>query len=399
MRISTSQIYQSGLNNMLEQQHSLYRTQEQLATGKRINRPSDDPVGAARLQEVQRAIDQQDVFINNIGRAGQRLSVEESVLASAGNSIQRVRELAVQAASDTVDDGSRAMIARELRQRIEELVALANSQDSDGQYIFAGASSGNKPFILAGGTVSYQGDSVQRELAVGPGTTMRDGDTGDHVFMRIRDGNGTVQATPDAGNSGTGLIELDGRTNPVQWTGDTYSLEFTAADTWEVRDSNSALVAGPGSYEPGGSIEFDGVRLNISGEPQTGDTFTIEPARNVSVFETVRELAEVLENAQADEVGRTERRQVLNDSLMRLDNAEQHLLAVRADLGGRLNSLDHIEESHESLKLSLQELGSEIRDLDYAEAISRMEQQMVALQAAQQSFVQIQGLSLFNYIR
>jgi len=132
---------------------------------------------------------------------------------------------------------------------------------------------------------------------------------------------------------------------------------------------------------------------------QAGDTFTVEPARNISVFETVQQLAGVLETAPVDDTGRAERRQILNDSLARLDNAEQHLLGVRADLGGRLNSLDQIEESHESLKLSLQELGSEIRDLDYAKAISDMQQQTVALQAAQQSFVQTQGLSLFNYIR
>lgn len=398
MRISTSWLYQSGLNGMLGQQSKLVSTQEQLATGRRINNPSDDPVGAARLQEIQRAIDQQDVFVGNIGRTRQRLSVEENALSAVGNAVQRVRELAVQAASDSVDDGSRAMIATELRQRIDELVVLANSQDGDGQYIFAGSQSGSKPFELSGGAVSYGGDGVRRELNIGPGTTMADGDTGDAVFMRIRDGNGTVQAVADGANSGSGVIDLASRTDPAAWTGDSYSLEFTAADAWQVSDSGGAVVAS-GSYEPGESIEFAGVSVSVTGAPDVGDRFDIAPARNVSVFETVRELAEVLEQPPATDAGRARRRQVIEDSLVRLDNAENHMLSVRADVGARLKTLDHVEDAHEDMKLSLQQLGSDIRDLDYAEAISKMQQQMTALQAAQQSFVKIQGLSLFNYVR
>lgn len=398
MRISTSWLYQSGLNSMLGQQSKLSQVQHQLGTGKRINNPSDDPVGAARLQEIQRAIDQQDVYVNNIGRARQRLSVEENALSAVGNAVQRVRELAIQAASDSVDEGSRAMIATELRQRIDELVALANSQDGDGQFIFAGARSGGKPFTLSGGSVGYSGDNTRRELTIGPGTTVADGDPGDAVFMRIRDGNGSVQARPDSGNTGTGIIELDQRMDPGAWSGDDYTLTFTAANAWEVTDSGGASVA-TGSYEPGEPIAFAGVAVSISGEPAAGDQFQIEPARNISVFETVNRLASTLEQPAVGQTGRADRRQVLEDTLVRLDKAEEHLLTVHADLGGRLKTLDHVEQTHEDMKLTLEELGSDIRDLDYAEAISKMQQTMVALQAAQQSYVQIQGLSLFNYIR
>jgi flagellar hook-associated protein 3 FlgL len=398
MRISTSWLYQSGLNGILGQQSSLAETQLQLATGKRINNPSDDPVGAARLQDIQRGVAQQDVFIDNIGRARQRLAAEETTLSSVGNTVQRVRELAVQAASDSVDDGSRAMIATELRQRVDELVALANSQDGDGQFMFAGSRSGARPFVASGDTVAYAGDGVRRELTIGPGTTIADGDTGDAVFMRIRDGNGTVEARADAGNTGSGVIELGSTTDPTAWTGDSYTLEFTAADAWEVRDSGGAVVAS-GAYEAGAEIAFSGVSLAVSGAPDAGDEFTVAPAGNISLFDTVIDLAEVLEQAPATEAQRTQRRQVIEDSLVRLDNVENHLLQFQADIGGRLNTLDDFEEAQEDVKLGLQSLASEIRDLDYAQAISRMQQQMVALEAAQQSYVRIQGLSLFDYIR
>lgn len=398
MRISTSWLYQSGLNGILGQQSNLAETQLRLASGKRINNPSDDPVGAARLQDIQRGVAQQDVFIENIDRARQRLAAEETALSSVGNAVQRVRELAVQAASDSVDDDSRAMIATELRQRVDELVALANSQDGDGQFMFAGSRSGATPFVASGGTVAYVGDSVRRELTIGPGTTMADGDTGDAVFMRIRDGNGTVEARADGANTGSGVIDLGSRTDPTSWTGDTYTLEFTAADAWEVRDSGGIVVAS-GAYESGAEIAFSGVSLEISGEPDAGDEFTIAPAGNISLFDTVIDLAEVLEQAPANEAQRTQRRQAIEDSLVRLDNAESHLLRFQADIGGRLNTLDDFGDAQEDVKLGLQSLASEIRDLDYAQAISRMQQQMVALEAAQQSYVRIQGLSLFNYIR
>ncbi|MFW5816559.1 MAG: flagellar hook-associated protein FlgL [Wenzhouxiangella sp.] len=422
MRISTAQIYQQGLSGILRQQSSLNQTQLQLSTGRKINSPSDDPVGAARLQELERGVQVQEVYDRNASRTRQRLQVEESAIKSAGDLIQRVRELTVQASNAPLSDGDRGQIAVELRQRLDQLVAIANTRDGDGEFIFAGAQAGTEPFVRSGGEIAYRGDSVQRELSIGPGVTMRDGDTGDRVFMAIRDGNGVVSASQDPGNTGAGFIAVENGIDRSAYDGDTYTVEFIDPERFVVRDGNGDLVPGfdnlvpdPAdpdplnptlplvpegvAYSPGETVSFAGVNVTLRGSPEAGDEFIVEPAANQSVFATLDELIGTLESASATPADAAVQRQGIDDALARLDRIETRFLEVRSDIGGRLNTLDSVEENIAEQSLSLETLVSEVRDLDYAEAITRLQQELVTLQAAQQSFVRIQGLSLFQFLR
>lgn len=410
MRISTSQIFQQGLNGILQQQARLSQTQLQLSTGKRINSPADDPIGTARLQELERAVLQQGNYERNVGRTRQRLDVAESAVASSANVIQRVRELTVQASNDTLNPANRAQVAVELRQRLDQLIAIANTRDGDGEYIFAGAQAGSRPFVASGGQVLYQGDSVQRELSVAPNISLRDGDPGDRVFMSIRDGNGVVRAEPDAANTGSGFVNLETRVDRSLYDGGSYTVEFIDATSYVVRDGNGDLVVGtppavPGDppvgepFSPGDTIEFAGLALTVRGAPAAGDEFLVEPARNQSVFATLGALIDTLEADPSGPAAVAGQRQGIDDALAQLDRIEGRLLEVRTDIGGRQKTLDDVEDSIADQRLSLETLVSEIRDLDYAEAITRLQQELVTLQAAQQSFASIQSLSLFQFLR
>ena len=117
------------------------------------------------------------------------------------------------------------------------------------------------------------------------------------------------------------------------------------------------------------------------------------------MFATLDELIGALEGTTGTTPDAATQRQGIDNALARLDRIETRFLEVRSDIGGRLNTLDSVEESIAEQSLSLETLTSEIRDLDYAEAITRLQQELVTLQAAQQSFVRIQGLSLFNFLR
>ena len=428
MRVSTAQIFQQGLDGILRQQGRLNATQLQLSTGRKINSPSDDPVGAARLQEIERAVQVQEVYDRNVSRTRQRLQVEESAIKDAGNLIQRVRELTVQASNAPLSDGDRGQIAVELRQRLDQLVALANTRDGDGEFVFAGAQAGTRPFVNEGGEITYKGDSIQRELSIGPGITMRDGDTGDKVFMGIRDGNGVVSARQDENiitgeaNSGSGYIAVENAIDQQAYINagrDTYTIEFLDAERFVVRDGAGDLVAGfddliddpddpdtppaqiPAgvAYTPGETITFDGVNVTLRGSPAEGDAFTVQPAQNQSVFATLSDLIGALESGSATPADAAVQRQGIDDALARLDRIETRFLEVRSDIGGRLNTLDSVEDTIAEQSLSLETLVSDIRDLDYAEAITRLQKELVTLQAAQQSFARIQGLSLFQFLR
>ena len=397
MRISTQLLFQQGLNGILDAQESLATTQRQLATGQRVNQPSDDPIAAARIQELERAVAQQDVYVNNIGRVRQRLNAEEDALSSAGEVIQRVRELAVQASSDTVNESDRQLIAVELRERRDQLIAIANTRDGDGEYLFAGSQSTTRPFVAAAGGVDYVGDSVQRELLIGPGTTMADRDTGDEVFMRIREGNGVIGVAQGPANTGTGFIIPEPTVDGGSYAGGSFTIRFTAADAYEVVDATATVIQ-TGTYTAGETISFNGVGVEIRGEPDAGDEFTVAPARFESVFATIDQLAEALEAAPVTDAARAVQRQGIDDALGQLDNVETRLLEVRAGVGGRLNTIDDVQATREDLQLGLQELTSDLRDVDYAEAISLLQQELTALQAAQQTFTRIQGNSLFRFL-
>lgn len=397
MRISTQMLFQQGLNGMLDQQARSAQTFEQLATGQRVNRVSDDPIAAARIQELERAVSQQSGYVDNIGRAQQRLAIEENALDAVGTVLRRVRELSVQASNDTTGNEGRRLIAVELRQRLDELVALGNSQNGEGEFLFSGAQSQTRPFVSDAGEIAYEGDSVQRELLIGPGTTIAEGDTGDSIFMRIRNGNGVVAAAPAAGNTGTGVIRPEPGTDTTVYDGSRFTVSFTDAETYEILDAGSAVVGG-GTFEPGSRIDFNGVRLVINGAPEAGDSFDVAPSRFESAFATIDRLASALEQSPVSDVARAGQRQAIDDSLAQLDRTESRLLEVRATVGSRLNTLEDVQTSQEAVRFSLENLASDVRDLDYAEAISRLQQELFTLQASQQAFSRIQGNSLFNFI-
>jgi flagellar hook-associated protein 3 FlgL len=300
MRIGTLQLFRQGVNAILDQQTRVAGTQLQLASGKRINNPSDDPIGAAQLVGLSESLKVTEQYQKNIDHARSRLELEDAALGSVGNALQRARELAVQGLNDTNGAQDRAAIAQEIRQLTDEVLGLANRKDGAGEYLFAGFQGQNAPFSHDGsGNFSYAGDQGQRQVQVGPARQVADGDSGLDVFMKV----------PAAG----------------------------------------------GGFE--------------------------------DVFSTLYKLATDLE-ANAPNAG----------SLDQIDAAMDHLLGFRATAGARLNAIDSQATINGALLEQLNTTRSNIEDIDYAEAASRLSQQSVTLQAAQQAFVKVQNLSLFNFL-
>ena len=300
MRLSTSQIFQQAVTSMLDKQAELAKTQQQLATGKQLLAPSDDPAAATRILDLNQVIETTSQYQRNADYAETRLSLEETVLTDVGDVLQRIRELSVSANNDTLNAGDRKAIAVEVRIHLDGLIQQANSKDANGEYLFAGFKTDTEPFIdTGGGNFIYQGDQGQRNLQIGARRQVAVGDSGADVFMQIDDGAG-----------GTG-----------------------------------------------------------------------------NIFAVLNDFAVDLE---ANSPSAT--------TLTRLDSAIEVVSNTRSRIGSRMNAIEGQKNTNDSFSLVLQANRSELEDLDYAEAVSRFEQQLLALQASQQSFVKIQGLSLFNYL-
>ena len=195
MRIGTLHMFRQGINSIIDQQSKLFETQNQLATGKRINSFSDDPTGAAQLVGLSESSKITAQYQDNILAARTRLELEETALGSVGETLQRVRELTIQALNDTNNAMDRAAIAAEVRQLADEVIGLANRKDGNGQFMFAGFQVLTTPFSEAPpGTFTYNGDQGQRQIQIGSARQIADGDSGQAVFMDIPDGGGGFES-------------------------------------------------------------------------------------------------------------------------------------------------------------------------------------------------------------
>lgn len=400
MRLSTSQLFKQSIADILDKQSKLGEIQQQVASGKRISKPSDDPAAVARVLDIQSQIAMVQQYERNSNLAKTQLSMEESAINGVENNLQRVRELTIQASNDTLSPGDRKAIATEIRSRHSELLALANSQDANGEYLFAGFQNNNQPFTSNGGVPVYNGDQGQVFLQIGPDVQVASGDSGAAVFQFVDTGNGKYTVTDNASNTGTGVVgvtALDG-----SFTVDTYTLTFTQATasdpvTYQVSGAVSGVVAS-GTYSAGEAISFNGAAVTLDGNPANGDSFTVNPAGRQDLFTTLDKLATALESVDDSALGRARLHNEVNRQLNNIDRGFDNVLTLHAEIGARLNNIDSQSYLNEGFILQMQETQSDLEDMDLTEAISRLNLQTVALQAAQQSYIKTQGLSLFNYL-
>ncbi len=203
MRVSTSQIFNSGTIGIQNRQYDLYKVQQQMSTGRRILSPEDDPIGASQALQVTQSKGVNEQFLKNIGDATSKLNLLDATLSGVEEELQVIYERAVQAGNGSYSDAQRGMIAEELKQRLSSLVDLANTKDGTGLYLFGGYKSSTQPFqvdasatppyALGSGThVSYSGDAGVEALQVSGSRVVATSENGLDVFMQVRDAEGNV---------------------------------------------------------------------------------------------------------------------------------------------------------------------------------------------------------------
>jgi flagellar hook-associated protein 3 FlgL len=311
MRISTSTLYDLGVAAINRQQSALLKTQQELATGRRILTPADDPIAAARALETTQSDSMNTQYGVNRGWAKDSLGQVDGIFASVDNLLQDVKQIAIQAGNGSYSDSDRQSLATELKSRFDELVSLANSTDGTGKYLFSGYSTSTQPFSNNGGNVQYSGDEGQRVIQVSPTQQMQISESGRQLFERVPDGNGGYQ----------------------------------------------------------------------------------------SIFKTINDLINVLQTPVTTAAGQTALNSGLATANGNVTQALDHILSARATVGANLKELDNLDSAGQDLGLQYKQTLSGLQDVDYTKAISDLNLQQVSLQAAQQSFQKITGLSLFDYIK
>ncbi|KWT91935.1 MULTISPECIES: flagellar hook-associated protein FlgL [unclassified Variovorax] len=403
MRISTQSFYARSMNDIGSQQQQLFRIQQQLAAQSKFLTPADDPVASARALGVSDALAQSSQYATSRGRATLSLSREEDALKSATEILQNVKTMIVQAGNGTLSDADRASLATAMQSNLDQLVNVANADDGNGQFLFAGYKSANPPFVAqAGGGVQYMGDQGQRLIQVDVARQMSAADDGRSVFQSVQGSAGYVTSA-SAANTGSGVFGGVGVTDAsAALYGKDFNISFAGGNYTVTTSDTPPVVAATGAYTPGTPIAFAGVQLSMSGTPADGDSFRVATAKNAGtdVFAAIGDMISALRQPLADGGAAAQARlqNALSTANVKITNAHDNVLTIRSSVGSRMNEIDALDDAGASRDLIDKSYLSDLQDLDPAAAISEFLQRQTSLQATQQTFARLHGISLFNYL-
>ncbi|MEY3549448.1 MAG: Flagellar hook-associated protein 3 [Pseudomonadota bacterium] len=306
MKVSTSMFFDRASAQLANVQGNLAKTQEQLSTGKQITKPSDEPDKASLVTRLESEIARQKSYQESIKAIEIRRKAEDTALNSTSDVMFRMKELSVQAANDTLGAADRKTIALEMTELRNQILSLANSQDSNGNYLFAGSRVSQMPFSPdAKGVIVYKGDQARMVVGVGDNRRMNQNIPGSDAF--------------------TNVVRDDGK---------------------------------------GGRV-------------------------GIGFFQAMGDLIEAVKSSN---------RVAIQRGISEIDTLQQGLSDATAQVGTDLNVVDSQNNVLDEITLRLKTTMSDIQDLDYTEAITKMNKDQLALEAAQSSFAKISKLSLFNYI-
>lgn len=396
MRISTAQMFNQSINSVLDRQTSTSKILDQLSSGKRVNTAGDDPVAAIGIDNLNQQNALVDQFMKNIDYANNRLSLTESKLGSAETLTGSVREQVLRAINGGLSDSERQMIADELRGTLEELLAVANTKDESGNFMFAGYETGKQPFAFdASGNVVYSGDSGARDAIVGSGVTVATNIPGDKAFMNAPSGLGDFSANYLSTQVGDFNVQSASIADPLTYVEDTYTFTMVGTNL-EVRDSSAALVTTVPAFDSTNPVSFNGIEVKLQGQPAAGDSFSITPQSEVSIFDTINQAISLVEDSSKVDTpqGMSELAQILNN----LDSGVNQISIARGQAGNSLKSVESYSATHTEEKLVNSSALSLLEDLDYASAITELEKQQLALNAVSSVFSQVGSTTLFDYI-
>jgi len=393
-RISTANAYDGALNNLMSRQDHLTETQEQMTSGKRVLKASDDPTAAARAERARALEERTAASEKAVNASNNAMTLTEGALGDASELLQQARELMVSAGDASYSDAERASKASAIAAIRSQLLAIANRPDGQGGYVFSGQGSGGAPFVDKPGGVAYQGVGGQVNVATDePLPLTLDGG---QVWLSANSGNG-VFVTKNT-NSSNAWIDAGRVTSPSLITNSTYDIQFSTAGgatTYSVLKDGTSISSG-NPFTSGQEISVDGMSFAITGAPANGDDFQTTPStKTLSVFDALdNAVAQLSKPGQ----GGPKVQQAVQDSIRNIDQCTSQISSARAFAGTTLQRLDGVKGRLDATELSAQTDRSSAEDLDMVKALSSFNQQQTGYQAALQSYATIQKLSLFQYL-
>ncbi|MFD2168126.1 flagellar hook-associated protein FlgL [Thalassotalea euphylliae] len=408
MRVSTAQFYFQNSLQLSNKQTDVNDQIEYIASGKRVLTAKDDAVAFGTLVGYKDELAAIEKYQRNITQAENRNSLVDTSFANAERLLQDIKQKFIQANNGTLSDADLESLGALIQDGQEQLLDIANIKDETGGYIFAGFAIDVQPFSLQpDNTVNYNGDSGERELQIAKNILVGTNIPGDKAFEDVPNVIGDFSPVYNTNNSGISVTSAkitspglyDDSVGPPPAYQPDFQFNFgpTAQDL-NVTDADGDVLYTTAAYVPGQIVPLaNGVEVQISGNPLPGDSFDITPEEDISVFQTLKEAIDWV-NTGNNPANPLQHEVDYGEILEQIDAALNHMTSQRTEAGTRLSLIENQDNNHQDTVLYLEQGRSNIEDLDFAKAIAEFEQSQVALQAAQQTFVQVKDLSLFNYI-
>ncbi|MFQ3218714.1 MAG: flagellar hook-associated protein 3 FlgL [Paraglaciecola sp.] len=407
MRISTGQLYDRSIRSVLENQGDLSDVQRQLASGKKLLRPSDDPVGAAQVIRLTEEIDLIGQYKKNNNLLTNSLEQEETVLDNITDSVNRARQLMIQAGNGALNVDDRKAISIEIGQIRDEIFDAMNSQSANGEYFFAGYQSASPAFSYdpgaAGNKYAFEGDDGINEIQVSNTLSLAVNHSGkavfEDVFARLTGNIISSVGLTSATSAITVQDQFDkfhkANYDGVNGANNEFQIRIVGAVQVEISNVGLGTTVATQPFISGEPFVFNGQEFSISGG--VGDTvnFALQQPVKKNITETLNDF---YINLRDDSLADGDYQVALNDALVGLDNGLTSIGHATSALGGRMNVAQSVLESNLDLEIANKTARSNIEDVDYAQAVSELSKQEAALQAAQATFSRVTGLSLFDYI-
>ncbi|MCK0768719.1 flagellar hook-associated protein FlgL [Chromohalobacter canadensis] len=411
MRISTVTMYEQGVSAMNRQQADFTQVGQQIASGKSVVNPSDDPRAASRAVGVSQSLAVNEQQESSRTSARNSLGQEESVLNSVSDAIGSAKSMVVQAGNGTLSDADRESLASDLEGTYETLVGLGNTTDGNGTYLFSGYQDNAKAFSRTDAgdnvdTIGYEGDQGVKQQKIDSERSMKTSDTGSDVFMKFSSGSEYIA---EAGEGNTGSMTFSGpdvRDATAGGYGDAYEIEFTengAGDLEYTATNTNTGDSVTAEYTDGETIEFGGLAMTMEGEPADGDSLSVTQGgdmdeQQASLFKTIGDTINALRQPVETDADQAALDNTLSTASRKLDASLDNVLTTRASVGARMNELDALDDVGGNREIAYEQTRSDLVDLDYNSAISDYMLSQVGLQASQKSFADIQQMSLFQYL-
>jgi flagellar hook-associated protein 3 FlgL len=406
IRLSTSTIYQSGLNGILRNESDVLSLQQQLSSGRRVVTPSDDPLAAGQAITSSTNLSMTSAYASNREAANRSLGLESNALSSVVSSLTDVLTRVVQAGNGTMADTDRNTLATVLSNSRDALLGLANSTDGNGQYLFSGTTGDAAAYVKdpVSGQITYNGSTGQRLIQVEQTRQMPGSDIGSDIFNRATPGTSAYVASATGTPAGTARFGTPTVTPGGANVGDDFEIQFAVdgagAITYTVTNLTTPGPAPtPVPYQDGTPIDMGGVSVTFTGTPANGDTYQVETAQSadLDMFGTLDSLISALQQpVQDDPNAAANLTNLLATASKKLSINLDNVSTVQASVGARQNELDALDATGDQRLLTDKNTLSNLTQINYYSVVSAMSMQQLALQASMSAFTAIKGTSLFS---